>query len=366
MIYKDDWEKSKERFTAFWAGEIVDRCCFAVTAPRNKPIDSTIEKREAKDLVQKWLDPEYRMEDTLHHFSHTFFGGDAFPLFWNNVGPGVGASFMGSGYKLAKDTIWFDANPPIKSWENKPEIKLGPDSEMWKIVWNMTELFCKNAKDDYIVGITDIGGNFDIAVSLRGNDALLFDLYDHPEEVKALIDEIDDLWIQIYEKLQGLINEHMEGSAAWMGLWSKKRWYPLQCDFSAMISPEMFDAFVKPSLKREAEFLDNAIYHLDGPGQIRHLDSLLEIPGITGIQCVPGDTLSLRTGEFHGTFFSETWLPVYKKIQEKGKNLVLTGVHPVEIDDLIGCLNPKGLFISTSCKTEEDAGTILKKVEKWR
>ena len=364
MIFKDDWDKCKERFNAFWSGEIIDRCCFAVTAPRNKPLDSNIEFKEAKDLVQKWTDPENRFREAMHYFSNTFFGGEAFPLFWNNLGPGVGASFMGSGFKLTDNTVWFDVNPIIKDWKNMPEITFNQDSEMWKTVWDMTEMFCREARGNYAVGVTDIGGNFDIAVSLRGNDKLLYDLYDNPEEVKSLIERIDTIWIQIYSRLQSYIGRYMEGVSAWMGLWCEKRWYPLQCDFCAMISTEMFDEFVKPSLKKEADFLDYAIYHLDGPGQIRHLDSLLEIDGITGIQCSPGSALFKNTGEFHPGFCNETWIPVLQKIQKKGKNLVLLEVHPSEIDELMDLLSPEGLFISTSCKTEDDARELLKRIEK--
>jgi hypothetical protein len=80
MIYKEDWEKTKERFHAFWSGDIIDRCCFAITAPRGRPVDSKYEHRETRDLVQKWIDSEFRLEQTLYGFSHTYFGGDAFPL----------------------------------------------------------------------------------------------------------------------------------------------------------------------------------------------------------------------------------------------------------------------------------------------
>lgn len=365
MIFKEDWEKSKERFNAFWNGEVLDRCCFAVTAPRNKPVDTGTEYRKAESLAQKWLDPVYRLKEAMHYFSHTYFGGEAFPLFWNNFGPGVGATFMGAGFKLAENTIWFDVKPIIDDWTSMPEITFNQNSEMWKTVWNMTEMSCNEAMDNYLVGVTDIGGNFDIAVSLRGNDKLLYDLYDNPEEVKALIDRIDTAWMQAYDKLQTYISRYMEGTTAWMGLWCEKRWYPLQCDFCAMISTEMFDEFVKPSLKREADFLDHSVYHLDGPGQIRHLDSLLEIEGINGIQCVPGSALFKNTGEFHHTYCNDKWIPVLKKIQKKKKNLILTEVHPSELDELMELLSPEGLYISTSCKTEDDAKELLKKVEKW-
>jgi len=364
MIFKEDWDRCKERFNAFWGGEVVDRCCLAVTSPRKQPIDLGISYKKPESLEQIWLDSELRYQQALYSFANTFFGGEAFLLFWVNLGPGVGATFMGSGYELAESTVWFDRNPVIKDWKSRSKIKLDEESEMWKTVWHMTELLCERAKNDFIVGITDIGGTLDIAVSLRGNEDLLYELYDNPDEVKTLADEIDTAWLEAYDKFQDLIGSHMEGYAAWMGLWCNKRWYPIQCDFSSMISTEMFDEFVAPSLERQARHMDYAVYHLDGPGQIRHLESILDIDEITGIQCVPGATFSEKTGEFHSTFYSETWIPVYKRIQEKGKNLILLEVHPTEIEDLLDCLSPKGLYISTSCKSEDEARELLKKVEK--
>lgn len=366
MIFKEDMDRTKERFRAFWAGEIIDRCCFAVTAPRDTPIDTGIAYKQPESLAEQHLDIAYRYQDAMRYFSHTYFGGDAYPLFWNNLGPGVGASFMGGGYHLAENTIWFDVAPVIKDWDHMQEIAFDEDSEMWRRLNAMSERLCREAKGQYEVGLTDIGGNLDIAVSLRGNDTLLYDLYDHPEEVKALVTRIDDIWMQIYEKHLAQINRYMDGVSAWMGIWCEKRWYPLQCDFSAMISADMFDEFVAPSLRREADFLDCAIYHLDGPGEIKHLDTLLGIDGITGIQCVPGSALFKDTGEFHPTFCNDTWMPVMKKIQASGKNLVLHEVHPSELTDLMDNLSAKGLYIATAGKSEEEARYLLKKAEKWR
>ena len=35
MRYREDWEKSKARQAAFWNGEILDRCCVSIMAPRD-------------------------------------------------------------------------------------------------------------------------------------------------------------------------------------------------------------------------------------------------------------------------------------------------------------------------------------------
>ena len=51
-----------------------------------------------------------------------------------------------------------------------------------------------------------------------------------------------------------------------------------------MLGPEHFEEFVKPEIVASCNRLGNSFYHLDGVGQIRHLDSLLAIAELKGIQ----------------------------------------------------------------------------------
>lgn len=55
--------------------------------------------------------------------------------------------------------------------------------------------------------------------------------------------------------------------------------------------------------------MDYAFYHLDGVGQLVHLDLLLDLPHLRGIQWVPG----------YGKPPCEEWLPVLAKIRTAGK-----------------------------------------------
>jgi hypothetical protein len=76
-----------------------------------------------------------------------------------------------------------------------------------------------------------------------------------------------------------------------------------------MISPKMFEHLVLPDLIKCCDELDHAFYHLDGKGQIRHLDMLLSVERLRGIQWVPGD----------GAPPPEAWLPLLKRIRDAGK-----------------------------------------------
>jgi hypothetical protein len=83
----------------------------------------------------------------------------------------------------------------------------------------------------------------------------------------------------------------------------------LQSDFAYMISPRMFKRFVLPDLVACCDVLDYGFYHLDGKGQIPHLDHLLSIERLRGIQWQPGDGQPMADG----------WLELLKRIRDGGK-----------------------------------------------
>ncbi|MHA1883965.1 MAG: hypothetical protein ACW96S_02840, partial [Promethearchaeota archaeon] len=90
--------------------------------------------------------------------------------------------------------------------------------------------------------------------------------------------------------------------------------------------------------------------HLDGPNALLHLDDLLAIPELTGIQWVPGDG---REPMGH-----EKWYPIYKKIQAAGKNIVNT-VTPSRLSTLYRKFDPKGLLLRTVFFNNDLAGFYL-------
>lgn len=163
--------------------------------------------------------------------------------------------------------------------------------------------------DRVCIGFTDQGGNMDILASLQTSQSLLLELYDSPEIVKRKSDEIPNIWLQYYDELSEIILETGRGTTPWAPIWTPDRCYMLQSDFSAMISPEMFEKFVVPDLITCCERIDHTFYHLDGKGQINHLDILLLLGGLDGIQWIPGE----------GQQSPASWLPILKRIIDAGK-----------------------------------------------
>ena len=78
-----------------------------------------------------------------------------------------------------------------------------------------------------------------------------------------------------------------------------------------MIGPDMFREFVLETLRKDTERLAHTVYHLDGVGQLPHLDSLLTLPQLDAVQWVYGS----------GKPKAKYWLDVYRKIADAGKRI---------------------------------------------
>jgi len=340
-----------KRYQAFWAHEATERPILHICVP-DKAAPWT--EHEPKSLYDKWENLEARHAASRFAMEHTQYYGEAFAHDWINFGPGALAAMMGSGYTPDWNTIWFGKEQRFfEDWNNLDDLRLMPESPMYKMVLDMTRLMCGQNDGSYVVGVSDLGGNLDILASLRDTQTLLMDLHDHPGAVLRATEIIDAAWQTCYGQLRDILRSSgQHGHSAWLGPWCETTYYPLQCDFAAMISPDDFARFVMPSLKRISEFLDHGIFHWDGPGQIVHLDHLLSLPRLDGFQWVPGDGAA--------PVWDEQWFPLYEKIQAADKNLVLHGFSSVEtVLKMCKALSAKGLWLSVTLETEAEAKDLL-------
>jgi 5-methyltetrahydrofolate--homocysteine methyltransferase len=353
MFFKEDWLLAKERYKAWWNKEITDTPIIQVTAPKKDTIERYI--WDSWTFIRNLEDISTGVRRFERFCEKTFFGGEAYPNLFINLGPGVMAAYLDATLKYRSDsqTVWFETP---KMWKDLQNLKYNAKNKWWNFTKQIALIAGKAAVDRFIVGTTDLGGILDIAASLRGTQNLVVDMYQNPQKIKKLCDLLLNLWIQYYKELHHLINIKNQGSSSWMDIWSPKNWYPIQCDFSALLSPKQFEKFALPQIKEQCKFLDQTIYHWDGPRQIHHLDHLLSISELDGIQWTPG---AGQPG-----VDSTIWFPLYKKIQKKDKLLVLLEVPSEKVKYLLKKLSPKGVLISTSCKTESEAKNLLKKTEK--
>jgi len=167
-------------------------------------------------------------------------------------------------------------------------LKFDEGNFWWRAIVDATRIALKYSRNRYIVAFPSLDGVHDILVSLRGTQNLVKDMYFNPRKVEEISWRILDLWHIYYDKLYEIIKQYQYGTSAWMNLWSPLKWYPIQCDLAAILSPKLFQKFILPILEEQCRRLDHVVYHLDGPGELSHVDYLLKIEKLNGIQWVPG------------------------------------------------------------------------------
>ncbi|MCA9917740.1 MAG: hypothetical protein KC445_07305 [Anaerolineales bacterium] len=276
------WQQVKETYRQWWSGELERPIVPIQLAGRDpgrpEPKTPLLTQATCTDFSYS---PEAIIDRIDYELSRYLYLGDAFPYFnMDCFGPGILAGMLGAQVDNGSGRVWFfpEEKLPIS------EIHFAFDPEnMW--YRRLREIYAAGMarwQGIVLLGMTDLGGNLDVLSTFRPSEQLLFDLYDHPEEVKRLTWEAHEAWHQAYAGLNEVLQPLNPGYSDWSGIYSDVPSYMLQSDFCYMISPAMFEEFVKPELSATCQRLPRCFYHLDGVGQIRHLPSLLEIEALDG------------------------------------------------------------------------------------
>jgi len=353
LLYKPDWDETQERFIAWWKGEYFGRCAMAVTAPRAERPDVKAPAPPA-DPIKRWTDFDYIVALNEYQHSTTFYGGEAFPI-WSGGYPGHASipTFLGCPLTLDEATGWHDPILMEDDWTVEGR-EIDREGRWWKFALELLQTAAEASAGKSIPSIGAFGGSGDTLAALRGTGRLLYDVVDCPERVAAAELYLMRQWCDVYDAFYQIIRPVAGGSTGWFPLWSPGRFYASQCDFSYMISPRMFRELFVPAVDMQTQFLDYSVYHLDGIGAFVHVPALLEIPGIQAIQVGPG---AGKPSALH-------YLDLLRQIQAGGKNLWIS-LSAEEVEPSLSQLSARGLFIDTSCRSEQEARDLLTAVENW-
>jgi hypothetical protein len=347
------WERVKAANRLFWRGEL-DRPLIHITVggrdpgrpePRLKPgrwhfAEVYRSEVPADEIVDRW---DYDL-------SCSHYRGDAFPSVYPNFGPGIIAAFLGAIFHPAPEefTCWF--HPPRDLPISDLHFMCDTEHVLFRRLCDLYRAGVDRWQGAVQLGMTDLGGNLDILSTFRPGEQLLFDLVDHPDEVTRLTWEAHQAWLQAYRGLDSVIRPVNPGYSTWAGIFSEEPHYMLQCDFCYMIGPAMFEEFVRPELAETCRLFPNSFYHLDGPGELPHLDHLLSIPDLKGIQWVPG---------CHRPQIE--WVDLYRRIRKGGKFIQIMG-DVNTLDTIVkGLGSGAGIWASVSVGSLEEAQDVLRR-----
>ncbi len=349
LTYKDDWEEAKKHYEAYWAKDYISRCCLAITMPRKTPKKKSVPHNEYT-IEQRYTDPDALYEAMINYCEHTDFLCECIPSQMINFGTAGECQYFGSKPNYTPETIWYEP------FLDEPDIlRLNYDRKRFEPHKKLAQELVKRAGHDYFVAMNDNCGIIDGLAHIRGTENLLVDMLYEPEFVLEAERKIIDAWIETQTEYFEVVKENNFGgsSHSWMQLWCPERHLQLQCDYSCMISPQMFEKFILPELEATSSAFEHCTYHLDGVEQKRHLDMILSVKGIDNIQWT----------HVAGQPKTSASIEALQKIQKAGKGLVLIP-HRDEVEFLMRNLSHKGLqIIVGGMKDIEEVESLLRLAE---
>lgn len=356
VIWKNDWDLTRRHHEGWWKQQDM---VLWVTAPKDKPWDEIPQPAAARDLEERWFGAEWRARQQEYGLSRTYFGGDAFPLATTWSGAGDLGAYLGCPVKLAPATVWFEpimADPP----EDFPRLGLKRDNDVFRKATALIERCVEVSRGRFLAAQPDLVENIDILASLRGTQTLLMDMIERPEWVERCVGEINEAFFEAFDHFYQIIKDEHGGNAFAFNIWGPGKTAKVQCDACSMFSPAMFGRFVTPALTAQCQWLDYAMFHLDGEQCLPHLDALLAIEPLQAIEWTP---VGCARGEGGGR---AEWYPLYRKILKAGKSVQAIAVGYDEVIPLLDACGGKGMYVMTYAETEAAARRLEEKVQAYR
>ena len=350
--FKEDWDEAKERLAAWWNLEELDRVTLGTWGPRAKRVPGVPAPppRPADEAVA-WTSPDYRLGVCLDDFAATFYGGVAVPNMNLNLGPGSLAIHLGSPPAFRPETVWY--GPCIDDPDTFPGVSFDPADRFWPEQETLLRTAVERCDGRYLVDIPDLIENLDTYASLRGMEPMMFDLIERPGFVHRILRDINAAYFAAHERSCRLVTGDDGGTIfSFFQVWAPGPMAKLQCDLSGMISPTMFDEFVVPYLAEQCARIPYCLFHLDGPANAVHLDSLLGIDSLRIIQWTPGAGQP-NTGD-------PVWFDMYRRVLKAGRGLLLLGMNTDQVAGVVRAVGRRGVYCGAFADSETEARDLLK------
>ena len=350
--WKSNLEETKQRYINWWNHKGIILNMWEHFQEGVQPHAEIMPPAPAKDLSQKWFDPQWRAEYLDWYVAHSSLKADILPVANTQLGPGSLAAILGGVFEGGEDTIWIHPNPDFTD-----EIVFNPEHPNWILHKELLKACKAKANGHYFVGMPDLMEGLDVLAALKGTDRVLLDTVMQPEILEQQMQQINDIYFKVFDELYDIIREGDEMAFCYFSSWAPGKMSKLQSDISTMISQDDYRRFVQPFIREQCQKIDYTLYHLDGVGAMHHLPALLEIEELNAIQWTPG------VGEPQGG--SPKWYDLYKKILAGGKSVMACWVTLDELKPLLDHIGADGVHLEMDFHNEKEVEQAMRIVEEY-
>ena len=350
--WKSNLEETKQRYINWWNHKGIILNMWEHFQEGVQPHAEIMPPAPAKDLSQKWFDPQWRAEYLDWYVAHSSLKADILPVANTQLGPGSLAAILGGVFEGGEDTIWIHPNPDFTD-----EIVFNLEHPNWILHKELLKACKAKANGHYFVGMPDLMEGLDVLAALKGTDRVLLDTVMQPEILEQQMQQINDIYFKVFDELYDIIREGDEMPFCYFSSWAPGKMSKLQSDISTMISQDDYRRFVQPFIREQCQKIDYTLYHLDGVGAMHHLPALLEIEELNAIQWTPG------VGEPQGG--SPKWYDLYKKILAGGKSVMACWVTLDELKPLLDHIGADGVHLEMDFHNEKEVEQAMRIVEEY-
>lgn len=350
--WKSNLEETKQRYINWWNHKGIILNMWEHFQEGVQPHAEIMPPAPAKDLSQKWFDPQWRAEYLDWYVAHSSLKADILPVANTQLGPGSLAAILGGVFEGGEDTIWIHPNPDFTD-----EIVFNLEHPNWILHKELLKACKAKANGHYFVGMPDLMEGLDVLAALKGTDRVLLDTVMQPEILEQQMQQINDIYFKVFDELYDIIREGDEMAFCYFSSWAPGKMSKLQSDISTMISQDDYRRFVQPFIREQCQKIDYTLYHLDGVGAMHHLPALLEIEELNAIQWTPG------VGEPQGG--SPKWYDLYKKILAGGKSVMACWVTLDELKPLLDHIGADGVHLEMDFHNEKEVEQAMRIVEEY-
>jgi hypothetical protein len=337
-IFNHNLPGIQDRLENWWNFSEQERPCFLITIPPSA--DAGV--LDTDNLEQWWMDIDFTINRQMKLMDSQRYFGDAVPFHYIDRGSSAMEGILGANMKfIDKETVW--AYPCFDAVEQVAEVIADPENIWRTSTLELTRRSADLAQGHHFVAPYAMEGVSDILSGLYGTANLLMDLVEKPEAVLRALEHVKRIWVDLFGEIQTVIAQSKNpGGIGWVGIWAPGTTFPLQEDFSYMISARMYRRYCLPHIADMIDTKEYGFYHLDGVGAIPHLDALLGLKKLRAIQWVPGA----------GKEELSQWYELIAHILAAGKSIEVFA-RPDEVGMLVKALGTRGLLINVNCTAQE-------------
>lgn len=273
-----------ERYEAWRSGELTDRPMLGLLwEPDIPPLPAMLDSVEVGNevtpsdiqpemflpYIERWYREECNLpSDVIQPYT------PAFGMPWVEA-------IAGCRVTAHPGSLW--AEPALTSYKDRPAIQLDADNQWFRKLLEFTEVLVEFSDGRFPVALPQMRGPLDTLSALRTANQMCLDLIERPDEVRKILEELTDLWIEVADAVLEVIPPFFGGYSTRMKMWAPGEAITPQNDISTLISPQMYQTFVLPCDLRIIEHFPYHSYHVHST-EYRHLDTWAAIEGLTAIQ----------------------------------------------------------------------------------